>query len=164
MKIYLATDHAGFDLKEKIKTYLLEKNYEIEDMGAFSFDKNDDYTDFISKAAEKVSRHPTDKAIIFGGSGQGEAMLANRYRHVRAAVFYGPKMPQSPIDAQGQQSNDPFEIVRLSRIHNNANVLSLGSRMVTEEEAIHAVQIWLETPFSDNPRYARRIEKAEELI
>lgn len=144
MKIYLAADHRGFQLKEKVKTWLKEWGYEYEDMGAFEFNKDDDYPDFISKAAEKVSQDPENsKAIILGGSGQGEAMVANRYKGVRAAVYYG-----------GSE-----EVVKLSREHNNANILSLGTFFVDEETAKRAVEVWLETPFSGEERHVRRIAK-----
>src|SRR3990167_965288 len=144
MKIYLATDHRGFELKEKIKGWLKERGYEYEDMGAFEFDKDDDYPDFISKAAEKVSQDPDNsRAIILGGSGQGEAMVANRYKGVRAVVYYG----------------GPKEIVKLSREHNDANMLSFGARFVKEDEALAAIKLWLETPFSGDERHARRLAK-----
>jgi ribose 5-phosphate isomerase B len=159
MKIYLATDHAGFELKEKVKAWLKENNYEVEDFGAFEYNKDDDYPDFVLKAAEAVSKNPSSKAIILGGSGQGEAMVANRYKGVRAAVFYGPVQPRTAIDAKGTQSNDPFEIIKLPRTHEDANVLSLGARFLTGEEATKAVQLWLETPFSDEERHKRRIGK-----
>ena len=153
MKIFLASDHRGFELKEKIKEWLKEWGYEYEDMGAFEFDKDDDYPDFISKAADKVSQDPDNsRAIIMGGSGQGEAMVANRYKNVRAAVYYG-----------GSE-----EVVKLSREHNNANVLSLGlaigstfeeSKPMDEEVAKRAVKLWLETPFSEAERHKRRLAK-----
>jgi len=161
MKIYLATDHAGFDFKEKIKAYVLQQDYQLEDCGAFSLDTNDDYPDFISKAAQAVSENPENKAIIFGGSGQGEAMIANRYKNVRAAVFYGPRISQSTVDVQGNVSNDPFEVVRLCREHNDANILSIAARMVTEDEAKEAVNIFLTTEFSNDPRHIRRIRKID---
>ena len=142
--IYLAADHRGFDLKVKIKEWLKEWNYEYEDMGAFEYDKDDDYPDFISKAAEKVSQDPDNsKAIIMGGSGQGEAMVANRYKNVRAAVFYG-----------GSE-----EVIKLSREHNDANVLSLGTFFVDIQIAQKAIKLWLETPFSGEERHKRRIFK-----
>lgn len=144
MKIYLASDHRGFELKEKIKKWLKEWGYEYEDMGAFGYDKDDDYPNFISKAAEKVSQDPDNsRAIILGGSGQGEAMVANRYKGVRAAVYYG-----------GSE-----EIVKLSREHNDANVLSLGTFFVDEETAMKAIKLWLETPFPGEERHVRRISK-----
>lgn len=163
MKIYLATDHAGFDLKGTVKAHLLEKGYTIEDCGAQTFDKNDDYPDIIAKAARKISQNPNDRAIIFGGSGQGEAIVANKFANVRAVVFYAPRIPPMAADAAGRVSEDPYEMLRLTREHNNANVLSLGARMLTEEEAREAVDVWLTTEFPNESRHARRIEKIHEL-
>jgi ribose 5-phosphate isomerase B len=146
MKIYLATDHAGFELKEKIKHYLKEQGYEVSDEGAFAYNETDDYPDFIKMAAKQVASNPDEsRAIIFGGSGQGEAVVANRLRGVRAAVYYG--------------GNE--EIIQLSRLHNNANVLSLGARFVTEEEARRVIHLWLSTDFSGEERHVRRINKID---
>lgn len=148
MTIYLATDHAGFALKEKVKEFLIKQDYKVEDCGAYEFDKNDDYPDFIGKVGEAVSKNPDeDKAIIFGLSGQGEAIVANKFKNVRAAVYYG----------------GPNEIVSLSRKHNNANVLSLGARFLSEEQAIDAVKIWLNTPFENEERHLRRVNKIKEI-
>lgn len=163
MKIYLASDHAGFDIKNKIKAYLNEQRYDVEDMGAFIFDNSDDYPDFISKAAEGVSKNPHDRAIIFGGSGQGEAIVANKYKNVRAVVFYSLCMSRLAVDVLGRESDDPFEIVRLTREHNDANILSIAVRFLSEKEVIHAVDIFLKTPFSVESRHRRRIEKIEKL-
>lgn len=164
MKVYLGTDHAGFELKEKIKSYLLEKNYEVEDCGAFEFDKNDDYPDFISKVGEAVSKDPENfKGIIFGGSGQAEMMLANKYRNVRCALFYSLAVPLSTVDAVGTKSDNPYEIIKLTKLHNNANILSLGARFLKLEEVIQAVNLWLETPFSNDERHVRRINKIKEI-
>ena len=163
MKIYLATDHAGFELKEVIKKYLADQKIEVEDCGAFAFDKDDDYPDFISKAAEAVSKNPEDKGIIFGGSGQAEAMLANKYKGVRCALFYSPRIPPHPVDVTGRVSADPYEMIKLARIHNNANMLSLGARLLKNEEAIQAVDIWLTTAFDPNSRHARRLEKMKAI-
>lgn len=144
--IYLATDHRGFELKEKIKNWLTEWGYDCEDMGAFEYNKDDDYPDFVHKAVQKVSENPEqNKAIILGGSGQGEAVVANRYKGVRAAVFYG-----------GSE-----EIIKMSREHNNANVLSLGTSFLNEEAAKNAIRLWLETPFSEDERHIRRINKID---
>lgn len=143
-KICLAADHAGFELKEKIKKFLIDKGYEVKDFGSFSFDPNDDYPDFIRKAAEAVANNSEQsRGIVLGGSGQGEAMVANRYKGVRAAVLY--KYDE--------------EIIKLSREHNNANVLALGARFLKEKEAIKAVDLWLKTPFSGEERHKRRIDK-----
>lgn len=141
MKVYIGTDHAGFELKEKVKDYLQKQGYEIEDCGAFQFDKADDYPDFISKAAVLVSKDVLSRGIVFGKSGAGEAIVANKIKGVRA--FLG--------------INE--ENVRLAREHNDANVLSLGSAFVSEEQAFELVKIFLETPFSNEERHRRRIEK-----
>lgn len=145
MKVYLGTDHAGFELKEKVKSFLIKEGYEVEDCGAYGFDKDDDYPDFIGKAAQKVSENPdSDKGIIFGGSGQGEAMVANKYKNVRAAVFYGN-----------------LDMITPTREHNDANILSIGARFLSEDKALEAIKLWLETPFSKDPRHVRRIEKIQ---
>ncbi len=159
MKIYLATDHAGFELKEKIKIYLTQLGYDVEDCGAYTYDASDDYPDFIAKAAAKVAQDMQSVGIIFGGSGQAEQIVANKFSNVRAALFYGPCVPVGEADVSGRKSEDPFEIVRLSREHNNTNVLSLGARFLTEEQAVQAVKVWLDTPFSNEERHQRRIDK-----
>jgi len=144
--IYLATDHRGFALKEKIKTWFAEWGYEYEDLGANSYNEQDDYPDFIHAAARKVSEKPTEnKAIILGGSGQGEAMAANRHPGVRAAVYYG----------------GPQDVIVLSREHNDANVFSIGASFVTEEDIKHVLKVWLITPFSHDERHVRRINKID---
>ena len=164
MKIYLATDHAGFELKEKVKTFLQKEGHEVEDCGALSFDKNDDYPDFISKAAESVSKDPENsRGIIFGSSGQGEAMVANKFKNVRAAVFYTPVVPAHNVDINGRTSQDPFEMIRLTREHNDANVLALGAKILREEDALKAVKLWIEAPFVNDERHVRRIEKIKKL-
>ena len=163
MKVYLATDHAGFQLKEVIKEFLQGEGYEVEDCGAFSFDKNDDYPDFIRKAGEKISSNPFDRAIIFGGNGQGENFTANKYPHVRSVVFYGPKEPRAAVDATGKTSTDPYEMVRLAREHNDANILSLAARFLQDAEAIEAVRLFLVTPFSEAERHKRRLQKLADI-
>lgn len=159
MKVYLGTDHAGFYYKEKIKTVLSEKGYEVVDLGAHKIDMSDDYPDFISKVGAAVSIDSKAKGIVLGGSGQAEAMLANKYKGVRAALFYGPIMAKEAIDANGSFAQDGYDIIRLSRIHNDANILSIGARFVTEEEVLKAVLLWLETPFGEEERHMRRIEE-----
>lgn len=144
MKIHFATDHAGFNIKDELLAFVRDTlHYEVVDHGAFKLDQNDDYIDFVNPAAKAVSDNPEDKAIILGGSGQGEAIAANRHPNVRAAVYYGHNL----------------EIVRLSRDHNNANVLSLGARFVSLDDAKEAVRLWLDTPFSNDERHVRRINK-----
>ncbi len=152
--IYLGADHAGFELKEEIKKYLLDEKFEVEDLGAFSLDKDDDYPDFIIPVAKNVALRQaqgendpsTTFGIVFGGSGQGEAIAANKIKGIRACVYYG----------------GPLEIIKLSRAHNNANILSLGARFLTLEQAKEAVKLWLDTPF-EGGRHERRIEEIKEI-
>ena len=149
--IYLASDHAGFELKEKLKIFLAGLGYETKDLGAFSYDEKDDYPDFVLPAARAVAEDPeNNRAIVLGGSGQGEAMAANRLKGVRAAVYYG-----SPEVEKGER------IIKLSREHNNANILSLGARFLSEGEAERVVKLWLETPFSEEESHKRRIAKLD---
>ncbi len=158
--IYLATDHAGFELKEEVKEFLQKEGYEVEDCGALQFDKDDDYPDFISKAAEAVSKDPENsRGIIFGGSGQAEMMVANKFRGVRCALFYAAVAPVRAADVTGRMSVDPYEMIRLTREHNNANMLSIGVRFVTNEEALKVAKLWLDAPFPADERHVRRIEK-----
>lgn len=164
MKIYLATDHTGIDIKNKVKEFLQKEGHKVEDCGAYEFDKNDDYPDFISKAAEGVSIDPSNsRGIIFGGSGQGEAMLANKYPGVRCALFYSPAMPAQAVNVEGRRSEDPFEILKLTREHNWANMLSLGARFLKEKDVLKAVKIWLESPDPKDERHIRRVEKIEKI-
>ena len=144
MKIYIAADHAGFNLKNYLKKQLLADGYDIEDCGAFDFDPLDDYPDFIIPAAEKVANQPNSRGIIIGGSGQGEAMAANRIQGVRAAVYY----------------DGPIDIVKLSRLHNNANILSLGARFLSVERSTEILNIWLAEKF-EGERHENRINKMD---
>ena len=144
MKIHLATDHAGFELKEKIKKYLQEKGYDITDHGAWKYDSKDDYPDFIVPAAYAVANGSESFGIIMGGSGQGEAMAANRIIGVRAVVYYG--------------GND--EIINLSRIHNNANILSLGARFIDFSTICETIECWLKGTF-ESGRHEKRIQKLD---
>lgn len=145
MKIYFATDHAGLELKNTLVEYVKSLGHEAIDMGAMTFDAQDDYPDFISLAAAEVSKDPSSRGIILGGSGQGEAIVANRFPHVRAALYYG---------------GNP-EIIKLSREHNDANILSLGARFVEAQEAKEVLKTWLEIPFTNEERHARRIKKID---
>ncbi len=147
MKLFFASDHAGFELKNILIEYAKTLGYEVDDKGDFTPEPKDDYPDFISLAAKAVSEDPESKAVVVGGSGQGEAIVADRFPHVRAALWYGGSM----------------DIIKLSREHNDANVLSLGARFVSPDEAKEAMKIWLETPFSGDERHARRLEKIENL-
>ena len=141
MKIYFASDHAGFSLKNELVSFLREKGMEVEDCGAHEYNEGDDFTEFIPRAVEKVAADSENsKAIILGGSGEGEAMLANRFPSIRATVYYG-----------GDK-----KILELSEEHNNANVLSLGARFLSTEEAKEAVDLWLSQSFSGKEKYERR--------
>ena len=141
--IYLATDHRGFTLKEKIKTWLSEWGLEYVDCGAMSFHPEDDYPDFVALAAAKVAQDPLgNRAIVLGATGQGEAMVANRRSGVRAAVYYG----------------GPADIVTMSRQHNAANVLAVGAAFVGDDIK-EMLKLWLDTPFTEEIRHVRRIAK-----
>lgn len=163
MKVYLATDHTGLELKEKLKKFLTEKGFEVEDCGAYEYDKDDDYPDFISKAAEGVSQNPDSLGIIFGGSGQGEAMVANKFKNVRCSLFYSKAVPAQAIDITGKTSTDPFAMLRLTREHNHANMLSLGIRFLVEEDIFKAVQTFTQATYSVAERHVRRVKKIKEL-
>jgi ribose 5-phosphate isomerase B len=159
MKIFVGSDHAGFGLKESLVPYLKELGYEVEDKGAFEYNEQDDYPDFITPLASEISKNPNElKAVILGASGQGEAMTANKYKGVRAVVYYGQVQCVVKDDSEYNKS-----IITLSREHNDANVLSLGARFITEEEMKRAVREWLETPFSNAERHKRRIEKMNSI-
>ncbi|MDP3956303.1 MAG: RpiB/LacA/LacB family sugar-phosphate isomerase [bacterium] len=147
MKIYLGTDHAGFLLKEEIKDHLIRGGHEVVDCGALEFDEDDDYPQNIYKVAQAVSHNADARAIIFGGSGQGEAIVANRFKGVRACVYY----------------SENLDIIDASREHNNSNVLSFGARFIGAEHAIEAVDRWLSKPFSREERHQRRIDQIDSL-
>ncbi len=162
MKIFIGADHTGFEIKEKLKVYLSEFGYETEDKGALSLDNNDDYPDFIRPVAEAVANDKESFGVILGGSGQGEAMCANRVPGVRAAVFYGQALAKEAVDIGGSKSADPFEIIKLARMHNDANILSLGVRFLSEDEIKFAVELFLNTKFTEEDRHTRRINKIEQ--
>lgn len=141
MRIALASDHAGFRYKQLLAGMLQGAGHEVIDFGAPS-EEAVDYPDFIRPAAEAVARGECERGIVLGGSGNGEAIVANRVRGVRCAVCWN------------------VESARLARAHNDANVISLGQRLVSEEDARAIVAVWLTTPF-DGGRHARRIAKID---
>jgi ribose 5-phosphate isomerase B len=144
--IYLAADHRGFELKENLKKYLLEKGYAIEDVGAFVYDKDDDYVDFARIASEKIAVNPREhKGIFVCGSGHGMDVVANKHRGILAAKC-------SDVECAIQ-----------SREHGNSNVLSLGADYTTFEEAKEIVDVWLKTSFSGEERHSRRLNKIKEI-
>lgn len=149
MKIFIGSDHAGFTLKQSLVTWLKGKGFEVEDEGASDFDEGDDFPKFISKVAREVrSDLDNSRGIAIGGSGNGEAMMANRFKGVRASVYYG-----------GDRN-----IIKMSRKHNNANVLCLGARFISEDEAKEVIDMWLHEPFSSDPKYERRNKELDELV
>ena len=145
MKIYLASDHAGFELKQLLGAHLNQLGFSVEDCGAHEMHPSDDYPDFIIPAAQKVAGDSNAKGVIMGGSGQGEAIAANRVKGVRAVVYY----------------DGPIDIVKLSRSHNNANILSFGARFITPEKAAEAVDMRLKEPF-EGGRHKIRIDKLDQ--
>jgi ribose 5-phosphate isomerase B len=138
MKIAIGSDHAGFQYKEKIRAMLASLGHEVKDFGTYSAERAD-YPVYIRPVAEAVARGEFERGIVLGGSGNGEAIVANRVKGVRCALCWNA------------------ESARLGRAHNNANVLSLGERMVPLETAFEIVRIWLETPF-DGGRHQVRID------
>ncbi len=162
MKIYIAADHAVFYLKKQLIQYLGIKGYEVEDCGAYEMNDKDDYPDFIIPCAKKVAADRESLGIVIGGSGQAEAITANKVKGIRSVVFYGPIMPQSAADVTGRISRNAYEMVRLTRLHNNANIISLGARFLTPDEAKKAISIFIETGF-EGGRHEDRIKKMEEL-
>jgi ribose 5-phosphate isomerase B len=163
MRIYLGTDHAGFEFKNKIKEFLVSEGHEVIDCGPENFDPHDDYPDYIGKAAKEVSNNPGSFGIVIGGSGQGEQMTANKFKGVRCSLFYATSVPPKAVDIKGKTSSDPFEIIKVTREHNNANMLSVGIRFLSEEDAKTAIKIFIETPFPGEERHVRRINKIAEI-
>ncbi len=141
MKIAIGTDHAGFHYKEKIKAFLIAQGHEVKDFGTFS-DASCDYPDFVFPAANAVASGDYDRGIVLGGSGNGEAIAANRVKGIRCTVCW------NALSAE------------MARRHNDSNVLSLGQRMIEESDVTDIVQTWLDTPF-DGGRHQRRIVKLE---
>jgi ribose 5-phosphate isomerase B len=143
MKIAIGSDHAGYRYKELLKTRLLQQGHEVRDFGAYSPEPVD-YPPFIRPVAEAVARGEFERGIVLGGSGNGEAIVANRVRGVRCSLCWNT------------------ESARLGRAHNNANVLSLGERLISEQEALAILETWLSTPF-EGGRHQRRIEMIDDL-
>lgn len=160
MTIYLAGDHAGFRLKAALLEHLPMLGHDVVDLGPTELDPEDDYPDFVNPLAERVALEPGAVGIILAGSGEGEAMAANRVKGIRCAVFYGKIAASGALDAEGGHSEDGFDVVRLARKHNNANVLSIGARFVSPEDADIAVRIFLDTAFdTSTDRHSRRLGK-----
>lgn len=145
MKIHIATDHAGLEFKTKLSQYLAEKGYEVIDHGAYDYDPDDDYPGFIISAAQAVASDQQSGidalGVVFGGSGNGEQIAANKVRDVRAALVWNEAT------------------AKLARQHNDANVISIGARQHSEEEVLRLIDIFLNEPFFGDERHVRRISQ-----
>jgi ribose 5-phosphate isomerase B len=153
MKVHIATDHAGFELKEFLRNKLEKSGYKVIDHGAYEYDKNDDYTDFCIKCSKAVlddnqnndgTNDYESLGIVIGGSGNGEQIISNKVTGIRAALGWS------------------IETAELSRQHNNANVIGIGARMHNNEQALKIVKAFIDTKFSHDERHKRRIKKISE--
>ena len=144
MRVYLGSDHAGYELKQHLVQWLTSAGHEPVDCGPHIYDAADDYPPFILRAAERTAADPQALGIVIGGSGNGEAIAANKVKGVRAALAWST------------------ETATLGRQHNNANVISVGARMHSLDEATKFVEVFLATPFSEDPRHIRRIDMISE--
>ena len=140
MRVHIGSDHAGFELKNYLVSSLISEGHDVVDHGPEAYDAEDDYPVYCIPAAEGAVAEPGSLAIVIGGSGNGEQIAANKVIGTRAALAYN------------------LETAKLGRQHNDANVISIGARMHTEEEALEMVRIFLSTSFSGDPRHARRIQ------
>lgn len=144
--IFIAGDHAGFKLKEKLKPFLEKKKLVIIDLGPFEYNPKDDYPDFVIPLAKKVAKTKNSVGIIIAGSGQGEAIATNKIKGIRAGLYHGANP----------------KIVKTGREHDNTNILCVGSRFVKEAEAKRAINIFLNTKFQGG-RHTRRLKKIEKI-
>lgn len=143
--LYVASDHGGFELKEELKKYLKKNNIEYKDLGPDNLDNADDYPDFALKVAKKVAKNIDNKGILVCGTGIGMCMTANKIKGIRAALCYDERT------------------AKLSREHNDSNILCLGGRTTHTDKAIEIVNTWLNTEFNDVERHKRRVEKMNNL-
>jgi ribose 5-phosphate isomerase B len=140
VRVYLGSDHAGFELKARLVEWLAQAGHEPVDCGPSSYDPDDDYPVYVMRAATATVANPGSLGIVIGGSGNGEQIASNKVRGVRAAVAWTD------------------ETARLARLHNNANVLSLGAREYPIDDAVGFAKVFVETAFSEAPRHVRRLE------
>jgi len=164
MKVYFAADHAGFDLKNRLLSFVRDTlGYQVEDCGAFELDQGDDYPGIMARAATSLSADVKagldNRAILIGASGQGEAMAANRFKQIRAALYYGAPLEVTQIDADAKE----LDMIGSTRKHNNANALCLGARFISNTDAEAVVQNWLSESFSGEERHVRRIEALDSI-
>lgn len=147
--IYVSGDHAGFTLKEKLKKWLEKEGYEIKDFGPLEYGEEDDYPDFVVPMARRVAKDPGSRGICFAGSGIGEVIAAAKIKGVRPVLFHSGKNMK--------------RFLVTSRVHDDANVLCLGSRFLTERQAKRGVEMWLRTDFPGETRHRRRLKKYANL-
>src|SRR3954470_22816663 len=140
MRVHLGSDHAGFELKERLVERLAELGHEAVDHGPQAYDAVDDYPPYVLRAAEGVAKDTGSLGIVIGGSGNGEAIAANKVKGIRCALAHSE------------------DTAKLGREHNDANVVSVGARMHDEATAVRFVEVFLETPYSEDPRHTRRID------
>ena len=145
MRVYLGADHRGFELKERLKKFLIEKGYEVEDIGAFKYDQNDDYPDFALAVSEKVSKDPSARGVLLCGSGTGMDAAANKVKGIRATLA------------------SSAQIVRAARNDDDVNVISLPADFLSVEKAEEIADIFLKTPFEAVERRVRRLQKIAEI-
>ncbi|MBS4942415.1 MAG: ribose-5-phosphate isomerase [Actinomyces graevenitzii] len=145
MRVHIASDHAGYELKAIAITHLENNGHEVIDHGALTYDPQDDYPSFCFEAAQATVNDPGSLGIVIGGSGNGEQIAANKVRGARAALAWN------------------LQTARLAREHNNANVVGIGARMHTSEEALEIIDAFLSEPYSNEPRHQRRIEILADL-
>lgn len=163
MTIALASDHAGYSQLQELADYLESLGHDVRNFGPKSMKPEDDYPDFVVPAAKAVADGDCDRGVILGGDGEGEAMVANKVKGIRCGLFYSAAVPRRVVDAKGRVSHDPYEIIKLTRLHNDANMLSLAARFVALSDMKHVIKLWLDTPFSADERHRRRIDKFKDL-
>ncbi len=159
MKIFLGSDHAGFKIKEELKSFLIEGGHDVTDFGAHELKVDDDFPDYVIPVAKAVAANALARGIVVGGSGQGEAICANRIKGIRAVVYYGR-------EKRSDLSSDPrsdLGMIEFTREHNDANILSLGARFLDVDDAKNVVSKWISTEFSKDERHIRRLSKIDDL-
>lgn len=145
MKVLLAADHRGFELKEALKKLLISERYEVEDIGAPAYNPHDDYVDFAQAAIEKVMKNPDTRAILICGSGHGMDIVANKYKGIRAALAFNR------------------QVAAQSREHEDSNILVLASDWTTADQAKDIIGAWVRTQFTGAERHVRRLHTLEEI-
>lgn len=164
MKVHIATDHSGLELKDQLVTWLKAEGHEVMDHGAHELDPTDDYTDFVIPAARAVAADDQSVGVVIGRSAQGEAMAANKIAGARAAVYYGSIKPREAVDASGETSDDPLIMIQQTRRHNHANILSLAAVYLSLADARAAVARFIEAQPENVGRHVRRVKAMEDAL